>query len=781
MRHYIVKKARINKYGKNFHIQERLSNNVKLTLKKFILEVMKMKGTKRLSFLVAMIIAITNIAFIGIPSVGAEVISSIVSDDFETGYTAISSNAAATLEGMQELCDMKPWWYSSKATTFNKAEDIVEGRPLIASVVNAGDNNVLRLTYHAEAGIGTNITTPDQANWFVSGAGSYEISFRFYSTKDMQILGIGGKVVDGSPVYYKNNILTKVGNSAYMGDTETSSPAGVGGSGINSNAWYTLKVVVNNDQGYYSVEIFDASGNSLQRVGGINFQDGCPAFSNIRFHAPTADSVVYIDDYQVKAVNTDTLVYEDDFNIYSGLSGTTTAGANLFKEISQFRVINTASAFALGTNDTGKYFVLNKNANATYMPWNGHILTKESQALRGKLQMKFSFAVNSASAAQIKKTSASFRVMCADNLTSVSTLTDTKYTMFRVQPFSSGSSVGYGVQKSEADYNSVTYDKNKFQLLTADKWYDVQLTFDLVNDNVTMEFKEQGTNAKITFERSTGLYNGGTPLESIKSIAIQATDGMIIGVDDFEVKYVQEGPQVNASGIEIVDYNGERVLPGAKDVHPAIAGIKIPFTQAVTDESVGNITLKAEGAENAFDKYTTTNANGVYTMSFDKTLEPNTKYTLSVPTTVTNAEGVALVKGCTYEFTTGADKDLAEMAIKSIDVNNVELKNVEDLANGDKIYVRMKYANTTNTLADCLMIIAYYDANNALLGSSAITGDLSSNSINMTFAGRITVPAAEVLDLSKVNKVSIYLWDSYGNIRPYCEHVDIFRTTADSE
>ena len=121
------------------------------------------------------------------------------------------------------------------------------------------------------------------------------------------------------------------------------------------------------------------------------------------------------------------------------------------------------------------------------------------------------------------------------------------------------------------------------------------------------------------------------------------------------------------------------------------------------------------------------------------------------------------------------------MAIKSIDVNNVELKNVEDLANGDKMYVRMKYANTTNTAADCLMIIAYYDANNAVIGSSAITGSLDSNSINMTFAGKITIPEATVLDLSKVNKMSVYLWDSYGSLRPYCESVDILRTTADSE
>ena len=79
-----------------------------------------MKRTKKLSFLMALIIAVTNVVCITMPSAGAQESDFIVSDDFETGYTAISTNAAATLESMQELCDMNPWWYSAKSTVFNK-------------------------------------------------------------------------------------------------------------------------------------------------------------------------------------------------------------------------------------------------------------------------------------------------------------------------------------------------------------------------------------------------------------------------------------------------------------------------------------------------------------------------------------------------------------------------------------------------------------------------------------------------------------------------------------
>ncbi len=729
-----------------------------------------MKRTKRLSFLVAMIIAITNIVFISMPMASAQDSNLIVGVDFEEGYTPISSNAAATMESMQDVCDMDPWWYSVKPTVFNKAADITENTPFIASVINAGDNNMLRLTYHEEAGIGTNITDPSQTNWFVYDDGSYEVSFRLYVTGDVKIIGVGGKQEGSTVTFYQHNILTKSGNVTYMGDTESSSPAGQGGLGISANTWYTIKLVVNNDLGNYSVEILDRNGASIQRAGGINFKDGCPAISNIRFQSQTSGSVVYLDDYVAKKVSRDNLLYEDDFDIYSGFSGTTTAGANLFKEVSQFRVLNTGSAYALGANDSGKYFVLNKNANAVYMPWNGHILTKDSQAVRGKLQLKFSFCMDNSTSPT--KTAASFRVICADNFTSVSDLADAKYTMFRVQPFSSGGNIVYGVQKSAADNDAIA----SYQQIQKGIWYDVRLTFDLVEDKVLMELVQSGTTAKLTFERSTGLYNGATPLESIKSIAVQATDGMIIGIDDFELSLLPDAPKVNTEGVAVTDFAGNSVLAGATDVSTAISNIKIPFTKAVTDDSVKNITLTAEGSETAFDGYTAENADGVYTMSFNKTLAPNTKYTLSVPTTVKSAAGVALSESYTYEFTTGADSDVAEMEIDAVSVNSVEA-----ITNGGKIQIRTKYANTVDTAEDCLMIVAYYDTNNALINSSCIKGKLSGDTVDMNFVAVVDVPSAELLDLSKVEKVSVYLWDSYGSIRPYCESVDILRTTADSE
>ena len=187
-----------------------------------------MKRSKRLSFLVALIIAITNIAFIGIPSVGAEGSEFIVSDDFENYTAVLQDGEAATLESMQELCNMNPWWYSVKSTVFNKAADVGAKTPLIASVVSDGNNNALRLTYHAEAGVGTNIATPTQANQFVYGNGSYEVSFKFKTTDDVRIYGVGGKQENETATFYHHNILTKSGDDTYMGDTEASSPAGSG-------------------------------------------------------------------------------------------------------------------------------------------------------------------------------------------------------------------------------------------------------------------------------------------------------------------------------------------------------------------------------------------------------------------------------------------------------------------------------------------------------------------------------------------------------------------------
>jgi len=736
---------------------------------------------RKFSFLLAMIVVLTNVVFITMPSVSAETSDVIVSDDFETGYTAISSNTAATLESMQELCDMNPWWYSLRAnatdTVFNKAEDVVEGRPLIASVVNDGNgNSAMRITYHNEAGIGTNITTPAQANYFVNESGSYEVSFRFYTTGDIQILGIGGKMVDGVASYYMHNILTKTDNVTYMGDTKASSPAGNAGTGISSNTWYKLKLVVNNDLGYYSVEILDKNGASLQRVGGINIEDGCPAIANIRFRATTENSVVYIDDYSVKKVDSEALLYEDDFELYTGFSGTPqyfTAGANLFNFISQFRVQDKNSQFELVSNDTGKYLQLKATkysgsiyypANVMYMPWNGHILTKESQALRGKLQLTFSYCVdNSASPG---KTSASFRVICADNFdgSNITNLESDNYTMFRVQPFAQSGGVGYGVQKSANDNDGAT----SYQQINKGTWYDVQLTFDLIGDEVSMVTKEKGTTAELTFVRSTGLYNNGTALESVKGIMFKADEGMVIDIDDVEIKYVDvpvtESPQLSVKVPEVTDFDGNKIVD-TKNVNPALSSIKLTFDSPITDDSAKNISLKsASGTE--FTDYTTTNVDGVYTMNFTKTLAPNTKFVITVPTTVVSTEGATLTEDYVCEFTTGEGK--ARMEITALNIDSVS-----DVANGGYIYARVKYANSTMAKADCLLLVGFYDANNTMLGSSAFSTNISARDMKTSQDVKVTVPAADELDLSKVSRVSVYLWDSFNNIIPYCESIDV--------
>lgn len=739
-----------------------------------------MKRTKRLSFLVALIIAITNIAFIGIPSVGAEGSEFIVSDDFENYTAVLQDGEAATLESMQELCDMNPWWYSIDAKTFNEASNVKEGTPLIASVVNNNGNKMLRLTCDAEKtalGIGTNIINPTEANKFVYGNGSYEVSFKFKATGDVQIYGIGGKKEGNTATFYNHNILTKTGPGAYVGDTSgNSANGGIGGTGIESGKWYTIKFVVNNGLGYYSVEILSASGASLQRVGGINFIDGCPAISNIRFQATKADSVMYIDDYTVKQVTPDNLLYEDDFNNYSGFSGgvgTYTVGANLFKEISQFRVQDKISKILLGVSGSNKYLGLNAQkynddthypANAMYMPWNGYILTKNSQEVRGKLQLNFSFNI-----ANVDANSGAvpyFKVICADsfNASNIANLANDKYTMFSVRGNDGGSS--FGIDKTKDGDSNISYAP-----INKGKWYDVRLTFDLINNMVRLEAVQQGTTEKLTVERSTGLYNGGNAFNAIKSIMFKAVDGMQVYIDNVELKYVPEALQLG--NVKVKDFNGASVT-ALENVNPALSSIEIPFNCPVTDDSVKNIKLMSEDGK-TFTGYTATNVNGVYTMSFAKTLAPNTKYQLIIPTTVESVAGTTLAAQKNYDFTTGSGNG-AEMVIADVSV-----KTVEEITNGSTISITTKYANTKDTTADCMAIVAYYDKDNRMIGSSSISSSIPANSVKMSFVAPVEVLAAEELDLSKVNKVSIYLWDSYGNIRPYCESVDIFRTTADSE
>jgi hypothetical protein len=156
-------------------------------------------------------------------------------------------------------------------------------------------------------------------------------------------------------------------------------------------------------------------------------------------------------------------------------------------------------------------------------------------------------------------------------------------------------------------------------------------------------------------------------------------------------------------------------------------------------------------------------------MNFKKPLAPNTKYIVTVPKTVTNADGVALSKEFTGEFTTGEGSDKAEMGIVAASV-----KSISEIVNGSKIQIRTKYANLTDEEESCLMIVAYYNENNALLGTSFVKGSLEANSIDMNMVAPFNVPSESQLDLSKVKRVSVFLWDSYQNIVPYCEQLNIF-------
>lgn len=719
-----------------------------------------------LSIFFAMIIAITNVVFIAMPSVSAAEEDALVSDDFE-GYTAIAEDAEVTLASMQELCDTTPWWYSANYKVFNKADDVKEGTSLIASVVNDGaGNNAMRITYNATAGVGTNIINPAKTDLFDFGKDSYEVSFKFKTTKDLQILGVGGKKVDGEATYYKHNILTKNGTQTYMGDTDYSSPAGVYGEDIASGTWYTLKTVINNGLGYYSVEIFDENGTSLHRVGGINFIDGCPGIANIRFHAPTSGSVVYIDDYEAKIVEPDALLYEDDFNIYSGLSGTTTAGANVFKEISQFRVQNTDSAFFIGKSETNRYLGLNANASAMYMPWNGHIFTEESQATRGKLQLSFKFNINGV--ASNPGTTPSFRVICDENLneSDVAGLANDNYTMFYAKAAKVNNNIGYGIQIADDSDNNESY-----KIINKGAWYNVQLTFDLANDKVTMFNSQSST----TYERSTGLYNGGVAIDSIKNIVFKASEGLQIYIDDVEIKYVDmpvvEKPQLIVDVPVVTDFDGNRVTDANK-VNPALSSIKLTFSSPIIAESAEDISLESSAGEKIKYKWEIT--DGVYyTMNFTEpkikteTLLPNTKYVIKVPITVKGEDGAMLEKDWNYEFTTVDGKVKMEMTALSI-------KSVSDVTNGGKVYPRLKYANSTNSKADVLLIVGFYDENNTMLGSSCLSASVPAREMYVARENiGIDVPGADNLDLSKVSRVSVYLWDSVNNMMPYCEHIDV--------
>ena len=203
----------------------------------------------------------------------------------------------------------------------------------------------------------------------------------------------------------------------------------------------------------------------------------------------------------------------------------------------------------------------------------------------------------------------------------------------------------------------------------------------------------------------------------------------------------------------------------------AVASITIPLRTIAGAVTASDFTF-VDDSSNAVSFTGTLNSGNTYTLGDTFTIAPSTllqsgkTYTLTVLTTAASVYGTAPAAPVVFTFTTtSAMQDL--MSIKAVKVGGAAVSSLSDITAGSTINVETRYANNTEDAITGVVIAAFYGTNKViktLIGNTSAAAN--SYGTNTT---ALSVPAG--IDMTAVRKVSIFLWDGFENIVPYCNEV----------
>lgn len=296
---------------------------------------------------------------------------------------------------------------------------------------------------------------------------------------------------------------------------------------------------------------------------------------------------------------------------------------------------------------------------------------------------------------------------------------------------------------------------------TPDEWYDFEIILDFETLTYSLTASQDGK--EVGRLENNSLYTmNGAKLKDIKHIAWRNWSGSSgpSYLDDLKVEYYITPPTISATKINTIDIFGNESEGMSNTISAHTKQLKLNFGTDLKAASLeGAVTLKTEsGTEVA---YTGKVDGKYYTMTFDTMLDSETKYVLTVASTVTNVYEKTLESNFTLNFSTGVGSSVAE--ISGLSVGNNPVTALSGLAAGNTLTVNTSYANASESTASLAWIIAYYSGDKLMYTESKVTGDIP--------AGKIGVEPAEftVKDLTGVDEICVYLWNDTTSIKPYCE------------
>ena len=730
-----------------------------------------MKIKKIITLVSATAFLMTNFTAISVPQAAAEETGFF--EDFES-YAEVD-DTYSVVDAMNDL--YADGWSVATDNAFT-ARNEADNNQKFAKIVKDGENKVLELS--TSSALGRKLVSETE-----TPSGSYEVSLKFKPAASGKF-DLSLNSFNDSATVAKHNIIYSNG-SMRMGHRMNSVNVSMTQVGATENVWYNVKCIINNDAGYYSVELYK-EGAFVARRAVINYA-GSEKIGFLKLSG--LGSTLYVDDVSIKPCEQEALIYEDNFDSYSEVKlatsyapiGSTVTeaqsreGASFFEGYTPWRAlkalfdIEKPSAVSYGNSYDLVYDSIldsqvlrlgdDKNSSMVLMLLDGEFLTKASQPKRGKLKLTYKFRdyTNGTGLASV-----------------VDVLGQYNYSgkwdwppQLAVMEKTLGSPAVAGQPYLKTISSPVKINQSL--------WYDAELIFDVINDNVEITIKENSTGKEIAkFSHKTNWMNpavGKAPiLEKIKAINFRALSGSAIYIDDFKLEYYVVNPKITGSDIVITDYKGEKAAD-RNDVPTAVTSIELPFGCEMTAESTNASSVTIKDSKGGYVSYTPSYSATSYTITPDGLLKPNETYTLTVPGTVENTFGRKLGSDFEYSFKTQSAYP-ALMTLASVSVDDLQ-----SVANGSTINAVIDYANSSDAALNSMSFIAYY-GDDMLLATTSVkpaavaAGEMGTKTVSFT------VPAASVLDMSKVDKISLCLWKGFENSAAYCDEIDV-KTASETE
>lgn len=489
----------------------------------------------------------------------------------------------------------------------------------------------------------------------------------------------------------------------------------------------------------------------------------------------------------------DRVIYEDNFDKYTGLAAT--AGnfikrGNIFKEDSKFTTESNYTNYVFMTDEndeTNKFIQLDAAYNTSHNQYHPtsmeflpeeELLTKDNQMQKGKLKLGFSFRVDGVG--ETHKSNMYFRVTSAETMDY--DLTNDRFTMFGVLAGYQNNELKFGIQLTEPN--------RTYQFIDGNTWYDVELVYDLLGNNVNTKVTVQADGTKLcSFDHKIDWYDpfkyipvdnpeGSREYNAIRNILFKTTDGLKVSVDNFKLEYYLDKPEISLNDVIVTDYRG-KVAENPEAVSPAVISIKLPFGATMSEDSTNPDTIVLEDSKGNEVPYTPEYSYDAYTLKLSNCLNTSETYKLRVPGSVKNIMGESLGRELIYTFKT-TDKKPEFMAIESVKIGDADVTGLSDITNGATVDVCVEYANNSEKDIESFVSISYYN-DGMLVHTESVKGETVGAGVMGAKTVPFEVPSADELKLDEVDRVSVCLWESFANSIAYVEAFEIGDTKEATE